>query len=165
MFPLMSEQKLKAYRSSLQKSKNLNCSWGERWISSCCKERCPAGIISTVWQEIWHQDGTGPCHNPLMRVWQYFFFFYKEKLCCCNSDKPSTDISSGLTHCTELFKVSIIHRLRPATCRYSRDPYLPVALTCWHLIPQKVTKISLSTQLLPILCMWNLSCYHSSYIL
>lgn len=142
MFPLMSEQTLKDYRSSLQKSKNLNCSWGEGWISSCCKERCPAGIISAVWQEIWHQDGTGPCHNPLMRVWQHF---WQEKLRCHNSDRPPTDISSGVTQCTELFKVSVIHRLGPATCRYSREPHLPAAIICWHLIPQKATKISLST--------------------
>lgn len=138
----MSQQKVKDYRSSLQKSKNLNCSWGERWISPCCKERCPAGIISTVWKEILHQDETGPCHNPLMTVWQYF---WQEKLCWHNSDRPSTDISSEVTQCTELFKGSVIHRLKPAICRYSRKPHLPAALRCWYLVPQKVTKVPLST--------------------
>ena len=36
----------------------------------------------------------------------------REVLGCCNSDRPSTDSSSGVTQRMELFKASVIHRLR-----------------------------------------------------
>lgn len=158
MLPPMSEQRVRECRSSLQKSKNLSSWWGERWNSSCSKERCPAGILSTVLWEILCLGKAGPCHKLLKKVWQYF---WQGKLGCRSSDRPSTDISSEVTQCMQSFKVSIIHRLRVLLLlgtgeNLTSRQLLDAEAWSHRKVPSNFLSVTYWKQVLAVLCMWNL---------